>query len=86
MTPKEQAQKLINEGYCQVSGRYRILAKLPEGKTAVEALIEADPRWKAKFEDIALGQYLRVYSQTECQAELDIETFAEFRRLGGKVA
>lgn len=38
---EEQAVALIDEGWFQVSRKFRHLARLPEGKTGIEALIEA---------------------------------------------
>ena len=42
MTPVEkEAQALIDAGWYQTSRRWRMIARLPEGKTGIEALIEA---------------------------------------------
>lgn len=38
---KTEAERLIAEGYYQISNKYRLLAKLPEGKTGIQALEEA---------------------------------------------
>lgn len=43
LVKKCDIQKLIDAGYVQTSNRYRSVARLPEGKTAIQALIESDP-------------------------------------------
>lgn len=45
----EKATRLIHEGYHQISAKYGILAKLPDGHTGVDALIDAClSEWKQK--------------------------------------
>lgn len=91
----DHAQRLINEGACQVSRKHRMVARLPPGKTGVQALIEAEratdyphpdlDRWARGLGDRGAGdQYMRCYADTEGNVvTLDIPTFAAFRKLGG---
>lgn len=80
MTPSEQAQQLFDQGYRQVSRKYRTLARLPEGKTGLEALrrfITID----GISEPEAGDHFLRVHSRDKVQ--LDRFVFAEFCKIGG---
>ncbi len=86
---KRDIQKLIDEGYVQTSHRYRSVARLPEGKTAIQALTEADPiagkDLMQQLERWALSRYLRgPYSKN--RLELTPEEFKEFKKLNGPVA
>lgn len=42
MRTDDELRTLIAQGYKQISARYRILARLPEGKTGINALVEAE--------------------------------------------
>ena len=91
----ESARQLIEEGWYQVSRKYRTLARLPDGMTGVEALIHGcrktgypnrDPvAWAEGMGNAhAGGYYLRRQAQQDLNwCELDIPTFAAFRKLGG---
>lgn len=83
-------RELIDAGYMQVSGKYRILARLPPGKTALEALDDISPkeavRVRAQCERTARGRVLRLNSRKEDRVELTPAEFAEFKRLKGPVA
>lgn len=93
----DEARRLIDEGWYQTSRRHRRVARLPPGKTVVEALLEAartllleypDPH----FEDRATGLeetdakdlYLSCYALRPHRRDLDEATFAAFRKLGGQ--
>jgi hypothetical protein len=80
----EQARALIRAGYYQVSRKWRSIAKLPEGKTGIEALTEVSgrPEWAAALGEGRAGDhYLRCYAKK--QRELPLELFIAFRRWGG---
>jgi hypothetical protein len=87
------AEELIAKGYYQVSRNYRLVAKLPDGKTGVEALIDACrsgeiptardyESWAKRLgEGHAGDQYLR--SNIASAIQLTREAFENFRKLGG---
>jgi hypothetical protein len=81
---------LIDGGYTQVSSKYHLLARLPPGKTALEALEDECPKYAAQVRDqcenLARSHYLRMSSQKGNHVTLTIEEFAEFKRLKGDVA
>jgi hypothetical protein len=80
----KEVAKLLGGEWFQVSRRYRIVARLPEGKTGIEALSEASgrPEWAAGLRETNAGdQFLRVYA-TDTRT-LDRPTFAAFRKAGG---
>jgi hypothetical protein len=84
----DRAQRLIDEGWCQTSSKYRSIGRLPPGKTAIEALAEASGReeWAMRMGDASAGDhYLRVYSPKtpELRQELDIATWTAYKKLGG---
>lgn len=57
------ARRLVTEGYHQVSRAYREVARLPEGKTGIEAL--QDVGWRGAEgmrESSAADQFRRVYA------------------------
>lgn len=81
------AKEAIRLGYYQVSRKHRMVARLPDGKTGVQALAEASgrPDWARMLGETNAGdQFLRCYTDRGglC-VTLDRETFEEFRRLGG---
>lgn len=91
----DHAMRLINEGACQVSRKHRMVARLPPGKTGVQALIEAErasehphpnlEEWARGMGEAHAGDhYMRCYADQEGNiVTLDIPTFAAFRKLGG---
>jgi len=92
----EAARRLLAEGWCQTSRRFRCVARLPPGQTGVEALIDASRRHRsfplADLERWARGlgerhagdHYLRCHAEQDGNSrQLDIPTFAAFRKLGG---
>lgn len=93
----EVAKKLIDEGWWQVSRRHRSIARLPYKTTGIWALIQAClkhggvPRQDVEKWATGLGEthagdhYLRCYADYEGNTrDLDIPTFAAFRKLGGQ--
>jgi hypothetical protein len=80
-----KVEQLIAEGFEQVSRRYRRLARLPYGKTGLEALAEVDPELAAHMLDSvnrrAAEQYMRVYAKDDEKIELNAEEFDEYLRL-----
>lgn len=81
-----RVDELIAEGYEQISRKYRTLARLPYGKTGLEALAEVDPDLAVQYlrnaEEMAKSQYLRVYSRDK--VELTTEAFNEFLQKTGR--
>jgi hypothetical protein len=75
----------------QISRAYRTVARLPEGKTGIQALIDATKdrredaeRWANGLGEASAGDhYLRVHSPKKDQLELTFHEFAAFRRMGG---
>jgi len=83
--------ELVAAGYMQVSRKYRTIARLPPGKTAIEAMKELHPHaYQQVLEDIeqsAMRQYLRVYAHSDGNTlELTEEQFNAFRDAGGQSA
>lgn len=92
----EDAQRLIDDGFYQVSRKFRLLAKLPTGKDGIQALIEGEteaykrtggtPRadleiWAKRIGPVqAADHYLSCHAPT---IEVSRETFDAFRKLGG---
>jgi len=91
----EEAQKLIDQGWYQVSRAYCTVARLPKGKTGIQALIDAElsggpggrkdaPQWAARMGEHHAGDhFLRMYAKGDLQKQLSSTVFNEFRRLGG---
>ena len=91
----ESARQLIEEGWHQTSRAYRMLARLPDGMTGVEALIDAERRsqhpqsnvvkWANGLGNAGAGEhYLRCYASRDLHGcTLDIPTFSAFKKLGG---
>ena len=71
-------------GYRQLSRKYRHVGKLPEGKTGLQCLREADPALAAHFErnleEMCADWYLRIYAREGdgCVEALSVEEFEEF--------
>lgn len=72
----------------RTSNKYRIITRLPEGKTAAAALKDASPSTYAnfvhQFEAACLSQYLRCYAPAEDKLVLTDAEFDEFKRAGGQ--
>lgn len=80
---------LVAEGWVQISRRHRMVARLPKGKTGLQALQERDlgayKRLMERVEREAASTFLRVYSNREGERrELTLPEFAAFRKLGGE--
>jgi hypothetical protein len=80
--------ELIAQGYEQTSRKYRIVARLPPGKTGLEALAEVDPGLAANIlrnaNEQAAQQFRRVHAQGEDQLTLTWGEFNEFLVKTGK--
>lgn len=81
---------LAEQGYKSTSNKYRYVARLPVGKTGIEACLALGGdaaafarNTFANAEHAATAQYLRVYAPAEDKIELTKEEFDEFRRSGG---
>lgn len=72
-----------------VSHKYRIVARLPEGMSGVEALLEHAPdqyqRILERIEQQAASTFRRLYSDRVegCSVELSPDEWAAFRAAGG---
>jgi hypothetical protein len=87
MTSPTEAKALVGI-YFQVSRKYRSLARLPEGMTGREAMVNADPRgrWsdeKLYTEEDCADQFLRCYTKPSDRIELSPSAFASYLRAGG---
>lgn len=95
------AQELIDQGYYQISRKFYILAKLPEGKTGKEALYEASLKTYEGLDNYdfwvkdtrrwvdGLGEANSTDQYLRVHADcitVTKEVFEEFRRLGGRTA
>jgi len=80
------AQRLVDEGYKQVSRKYRTVARLPPGMTGLEAMRTVDPAFvedmMRRLNDAAAEQYLRVYAKDT--VEVPIKDWPEWLRLTGR--
>lgn len=82
-------QELVEAGYFQISKRFRCVARLPPGKSGIDALTDAakhdrsDARaWAKKLgETRAADYYIRCYAKDEIV--LDQATWDAFVRAGG---
>lgn len=81
----EEAKRLIAEGYHQTSHKYRSLARLPKGKTALEALEEVSPstaqRLRTRMEEWARSEVLRLNEAEKITANPRV--FNAFKQLKG---
>ena len=95
MTREERAAlKLIDDCWYQTSRKYCLLAKLPEGKSGVEALIDYATKhdirpgdtkeWAEMLGEASAGdQFLRCTTNPQYKKTVDSKVFEAFRRLGG---
>lgn len=72
-----------------ISNRYRLIARLPEGKTGLEALKERAPESFEHImqhaEQLAADEYRRTYArQHGDEVELSSEDYSAFRKAGGR--
>ena len=79
----DDKKDLYKQGFRQVSRKYRMVARLPEGKTGLEALAEVDPRLAKdmldRMNNAAAEQYLRCYAKPPYVLTLSVEEFDEFK-------
>jgi len=77
-----RVDEVIAGGFKQVSRKYRMLARVPTGKTPIEALREVDPRAAKRLEerlhDWATNEYIRCHAEGENKVELSVEEFKEY--------
>jgi hypothetical protein len=84
-------KELISHGYQQTSSKYRTVARLPPGKTGLEALRDVSPHDYhliiARIEQQCASTYRRLYAEKEGnQLELSPEEFAAFKAAGGETS
>lgn len=84
-------EQLVAAGYMQISRAYRRVARLPPGKTAIEAIKEGHPRLYQQLvedmEESAKRNYLRLCAEKDGNGlELTEELFKQFRDAGGQSA
>jgi hypothetical protein len=79
---------LIATGFKQVSRKYRKLARIPAGKTGLEALAEVAPDLAAHFlaqaQERAADHYRSRYATGEDAVELSDEDFKEYLAKTGR--
>jgi hypothetical protein len=85
-----RARELVAAGYQSISNKYRLVARLPEGKTGLEALAMVNPDLAAHFLEnanlSAARQFMRVYAKEPERLELNAEEFKAFKANGGQSA
>lgn len=82
---EEEMRRLVDEGYRQVSRKFRHVARLPDGMTGLEALRSVDPdlhdRMMQRMEEEAADHFRRVHaSEQGLWLTLTTEEFDAFRR------
>lgn len=80
--------KMVEDGYQQISRKYRLVARLPKGETGLEALKRVDLRSYLRImnqaEHSAADTYRRMHAREEGnEIELDEKEFEAFRKAGG---
>lgn len=91
MWSEELGRRLAQEGWKQISRKHRMIARVPPGMTGMEALAMIDPeaveQLKRLMESEAADMVRRRADKNpllrHCHLELDINSFASFRRHGG---
>ena len=83
-----RARMLRAAGYQQTSRKYRHVARIPAGLTAIEAVRRHDPRQAERFlqmaEEWAASHYRTYYAERDgCHETLSEGEFAAFREAGG---
>lgn len=80
-----RGKELAEQGYKQVSSKYRMVGKLPDGMTGIQALATVDPELAKRMQQTADAsaehQYLRVYDKATLK--LTEEEFQDFKKAGG---
>jgi len=79
---------LIALGFQQVSRKYRLLARIPAGKTGLQALAEVQPDYARQILDNAERQaaaaYMRIHACGDDRVELTREEFEEYLSKTGR--
>lgn len=96
-TPEDEARddediaaELVSDGWKAVSNKHRTIARLPQGKTGLEALQECAPdefrRIMEQAEQRAADTYRRTYAMVDIgtKQELDHDMLRAFKRVGGE--
>lgn len=80
--PADHIKALIVQGYESISNKYRMVARLPAGKTGIEAMSEVDPQYMQLVEKNTAEQYRRVHAKwnTDEVLELSASDYVEFRK------
>lgn len=83
------AEEMIAQGYKSTSNKYRTVARLPPGKTGIEALREVSPHEyrdiMRQLEQRCADRYRCIYAEKNGdQLELSPEEFTAFKRAGGE--
>lgn len=91
MKPEDMsAAELIEAGFYQTSSKTRSLARIPNNRPPLDVLRELAPyayeRITQQAEKSARATLLRVYNRDMITVEVSIETFSQFKKLGGPVA
>lgn len=90
---EELGKKLAQEGWKQISRKHRMIARVPPGMTGMEALAMIDPEAVAQLRRLMEAEAADMVRRRadknpllrHCHLELDINTFAAFRRHGGDI-
>lgn len=89
---REIAEQLVRDGWQSTSNKYRVIARLPEGKTGLEAVREVDPiaykRIMEHAERQAEAYYRRMLANTSAgtQQTLDESMWRAFKKAGGEAS
>lgn len=89
----EDLLRLIADGYRQTSAKYRTLARLPPGMSAVDAMVMSDPRsaddWRKRGEESCGRQWRCVYASSWKLHDLEVvlppADFKAYKKLGGGI-
>jgi hypothetical protein len=84
----EIAAEWVSQGYRQISRSHRLIARLPENVTALEAIARLDPEMHRRMlelvEQRAADYYRRMYAKQEGnELALMADEFDAFRAAGG---
>lgn len=78
---------LVQRGWRSVSNKFKMIARLPEGETGIEACRRRRTLNECWSEETAASYYMRVHSEDEGNClELDDASYRAFRRMGGRAA
>jgi len=86
----EIAAQLVRDGWKSTSNRYRNIARLPEGKTGLEALRDCAPEAYRHIMENAERQaadtYRRIFARGDTKQTLDQDMFQAFKRARGEAS